>query len=135
MRSLSSQQIISNNLLWKNCKNLEAPLHLVWSVFLLVNPFDELNTEYQQTKFFKEKFGRVVSELYIGKWLILKTLGTSKYPTWYFIQVSTMWLKMTISRIFRDVSVCTTFEKSGKTVEQCRSLPRSELMSFLLRLN
>ena len=35
--------------------------------FLPVNPFDELNTEYQQTKFFKEKFGLVVSELYIGK--------------------------------------------------------------------
>ena len=30
--------------------------------FLPVNPFDELNTEYQQTKFFKEKFGLVVSE-------------------------------------------------------------------------
>ena len=35
--------------------------------FLPVNPFDELNTEYQQTKFFKEKFGLVISELYIGK--------------------------------------------------------------------
>lgn len=30
--------------------------------FLPVNPFDDLNTEYKQTKFFKEKFGLVVSE-------------------------------------------------------------------------
>ena len=29
--------------------------------FLPINPFDELKTEYQQTMFFKEKFGLVVS--------------------------------------------------------------------------
>ena len=33
--------------------------------FLPDNPFDELTTEYQQTKFFKEKFGLVVSEYII----------------------------------------------------------------------